>query len=63
MDLSSEKEFACPYCGSPNAISLDSGQGKRYELVTDCETCCRPIVVQVRVTASDCELEVHAENE
>jgi len=63
MSLSSQKEFSCPYCGSPNEITLDGGQGQRYELVTDCETCCRPIIVRVRVTDGACELEVHAENE
>ena len=59
----SEKEFLCPYCGCPNTISLDAGQGKEYELITDCEVCCRPIIVNVRMIEDDCELDIHGENE
>ena len=63
MGLLSEKEFFCPYCGSGNNIFLEGGQGRQYRLVVDCETCCRPIVIQVRVIGRECELEVRAENE
>ena len=62
MSLSLSKDFFCPYCGSRNEVSLDRGQGKNYELVTDCEVCCRPIAIYVRGLAGDCELDVHAEN-
>lgn len=63
MDLSSVKEFFCPYCGRENSISLDSGQGRQYELVVDCEICCRPIVIHVRMVGGECELEARPENE
>ena len=62
MNFLSEKSFSCPYCGSENSIALD-GQGRRFKMVVDCETCCRPIVVGVRVMGGDCELDVRAENE
>ncbi len=58
----SEKEFRCPYCGSSNIISLES-QSRQYEVVTDCETCCKPIVVRVRMVEGSSELEVRGENE
>lgn len=57
------KEFLCPYCGSRNEISLETGEGKQHKLVTDCAICCRPIVIQVRIMGDDYELGVHAENE
>ena len=63
MSLTTDKEFLCPYCGSENTISVDAGQGRQFALLTDCEICCRPIVVQVRQEEGDCILEAHAENE
>ena len=62
MSLLPEKEFFCPYCGSENNISLDGGQGRQYSLVVDCEICCRPIVIQVKMIDHEYELEVRAEN-
>jgi hypothetical protein len=63
MSFLSEKEFLCPYCGSCNQISLDYGQGKQYELVTDCEICCRPIIIYVRIIDNDYAVDARAENE
>ncbi len=62
MSLLSEQEFACPYCASHNQISLDDGARTNYELVTDCEICCRPIVIRVTMAGDDCVLDVRAEN-
>jgi len=62
MSLSYEKEFLCPYCGRANAISLDSSEGRQFELVTDCEICCRPIVIAVRNVGDEVEVEARAEN-
>ena len=52
----------CPYCGSPNTLGVED-EGRHYELVTDCETCCRPIVVSVRNIDGDYEVDARAENE
>lgn len=57
-----EREFLCPYCGSLNIISLEN-QSRQYELVMDCETCCKPIAVRVRMVGGSSELEVRGENE
>ncbi|MDO8580495.1 MAG: CPXCG motif-containing cysteine-rich protein [Candidatus Omnitrophota bacterium] len=61
--LSFDKQFLCPYCGSLNDISVDRTAGKRCKLVTDCETCCRPIVVEITFIGEDCEIDARAENE
>lgn len=38
----------CPYCGESIALLVDdSAGGQRY--IEDCQVCCRPIVVTVRV--------------
>ncbi len=57
------KKFYCPYCGSENSLVLDPGALSRYEMVTDCEVCCNPLVVRVSIVAGDYEIEVRPENE
>ena len=63
MGLLSEKFFFCPYCGSANSIRLDNTEGTPYKLVVDCEICCRPIAIQVKMINHEYELDVRGENE
>jgi len=56
--------FDCPYCGTLNETSLDCSQGSRQEWVTDCEICCRPIIVTFSLENGEIvELFVRKENE
>lgn len=41
-------EFSCPYCGYPNFSPVDPLTGV-HEWTSDCENCCRPISLRVRV--------------
>jgi len=36
--------ISCPYCNSDTLVILDGTDGE-LDLVSDCENCCRPIVV------------------
>jgi len=45
--------FNCPYCASPNESALDPHQGSRQEWITDCEVCCKPIVVQIELDGEE----------
>ncbi len=56
------KEFTCPYCGSRNQFGEDVGQRSHLEVVVDCEICCRPIIVCVRVSEFGYEIDARAEN-
>ncbi len=38
----------CPYCGEHFATSIDLTGGEQ-EYVEDCQVCCRPIVVRIRL--------------
>lgn len=40
----------CPHCGETFDIALDVGEGNA-EFIVDCEVCCRPMTVTVRVRA------------
>ncbi len=47
-------EFDCPYCGSPNFSPADPVSGVQ-EWTTDCENCCRPITLRVKVRGGEIE--------
>jgi hypothetical protein len=41
----------CPYCGEPNEIEVDPSGGSRQTYEEDCQVCCRPWTVKVRIDA------------
>ena len=55
---------SCPYCGEDNAILVDESAGESQEYVEDCQVCCQPWHVAVRLTeGGEPEIEVHAAGE
>ncbi len=38
----------CPHCGETFPLALDAGEGSA-EFTVDCEICCRPMTVVVRI--------------
>ena len=47
--LESDQEFNCPYCATVNEVRVDTTGGNSQFFVTDCETCCRPIAIEVQI--------------
>jgi transposase-like protein len=63
MEVLQEVRITCPTCGEPNSILLDASAGDQ-QYIEDCQVCCRPIVLQVRVPAAgDCRVEARHEND
>ena len=48
MDELTEHGFECPYCGEPITMLVDLSVPDQ-EYVEDCEVCCNPVGVRVRV--------------
>jgi transcription elongation factor Elf1 len=44
----------CPHCGESFAIALDVSEGSA-EFIVDCEVCCRPMTVTVRIRDGEVE--------
>jgi len=44
-------EVECPFCGEPGAVDVEPADAEpgEQEFVQDCEVCCRPWSVRVRV--------------
>jgi len=60
----SSAEASCPYCGEINEIDIDPSGGSRQSYTEDCQVCCRPWRVQVRISAKGrAEVRLFAEDE
>lgn len=46
--------LTCPHCGEEFQLAFDPGEGTA-EFVVDCEICCRPMTVRVRVNDGEVE--------
>lgn len=45
--IEQDYEFSCPYCGVDLSVRLEPCGGKKQKFVQDCETCCKPIQIEV----------------
>ena len=52
--MSESVSIQCPHCGDAFEVAVDAGEGSA-EFVVDCEVCCRPMTVTVRVRAGEIE--------
>ena len=49
-----EREISCPFCAETITILIDASAGSQ-EYIEDCQVCCRPMQVNVAVSAGDVE--------
>lgn len=57
-------EVTCPYCGESMEISVDLSAGRRQSYIEDCQVCCRPWQVQVRLSSgSNFQVQIFAEDD
>ena len=47
--LHEDYAFNCPYCMAGQSVRLDPTGGRRQSFITDCETCCRPIEIEIEM--------------
>ena len=63
MSLENFYDFSCPYCGGGNTLSIDVTGGSRQSFVVDCETCCAPIAVNLRLAGDEiASIDIRKEN-
>lgn len=48
----------CPWCGEPNRIAVDPSGGALQRYVEDCQVCCQPWQVSVRLDDDEAIVEL-----
>lgn len=56
-------EYTCAYCGEPNLTFIDLSAGGQQSYVEDCQVCCRPNVLYVRIDEDTLDIEIDSEYE
>ena len=60
--MSGWRELHCPYCGERIELAVDDSAGDQ-DYIEDCQVCCRPIAVSVRVDGAADGLRVRVRRE
>jgi hypothetical protein len=50
-ELNDTAGVSCPYCGEAGELLVDLAGGAAQEYVQDCEVCCQPWLVRIRLDA------------
>jgi len=62
--LEEHYDFDCPYCGSENSFPVDFTGEVHQSFVVDCETCCAPITIRLRISGDEViSVDIRRENE
>jgi Cysteine-rich CPXCG len=54
-------EYVCACCGEENITFVDLSAGWQQSYVEDCQVCCRPNVLFVRVDEETLDVEIDSE--
>ncbi len=55
--------FDCPVCGERIESAADPSQGSSQRYVEDCQVCCRPLILVVRIQGESAEVTAVPEND
>jgi transcription elongation factor Elf1 len=56
-------EFYCAFCGEENTTFIDVSQGTQQKYIEDCQVCCRPNILYVRIDEDSLDIEIDTEYE
>jgi len=63
VDVLTDKNIICPYCGELISILIDCTIAQQ-DYIEDCQVCCRPIVFKVEISNDgEALVSVHHEDE
>ncbi len=51
-------EYYCAFCGEPSLTFIDISAGCEQSYVEDCQVCCRPNILYIRINPDTLEVEI-----
>lgn len=51
-------EYSCAFCGENNLVFVDLSVGKQQSYIEDCQVCCRPNTLYLRVDEDTLEVTI-----
>jgi Cysteine-rich CPXCG len=54
-------DYICAFCGESNSTFVDISGGMQQSYTEDCQVCCRPNVLYVRVDEDTLEIEIDSD--
>lgn len=61
--LQETAEYYCAYCGEPSTTFIDISAGSQQSYVEDCQVCCQPNILYVRIDEDTLDIEIDTEPE
>ena len=54
-------EYVCAFCGESNTTFIDISAGMQQSYVEDCQVCCRPNILYLRIDEDTLEAEIDSD--
>lgn len=54
-------QYSCAYCGETNLTFVDLSAGEQQSYIEDCQVCCRPNILYVRVDQETLDIEIDSD--
>ncbi|MDJ0635162.1 MAG: CPXCG motif-containing cysteine-rich protein [Xenococcaceae cyanobacterium] len=54
-------EYICAFCGESNTTFIDISAGMQQSYVEDCQVCCRPNILYVRIDEDTLDVEIDSD--
>jgi hypothetical protein len=61
--MQNSAEYTCAYCGEAILTFVDLSAGSHQSYVEDCQVCCQPNVLYVRINEETLAVEIDSEPE
>ncbi|WP_013320482.1 CPXCG motif-containing cysteine-rich protein [Gloeothece verrucosa] len=56
-------EYYCAFCGEANTTFIDYSGGFEQSYIEDCQVCCRPNILYIRIDEDTLEVEIDTDYE
>ena len=56
-------EYVCAFCGESNTTFIDLSAGMQQQYTEDCQVCCRPNILYLRVDEDTLDVEIDTDYE